>query len=486
MFDLIIKRGFVVDGTGNPGFTADIAITNGRIVDIGTITAEAKQVIDAKGQVVSPGFIDAHTHEELNILLDPLMERYLRQGITTVIDGQCGTSLADNSADTLAYHRQSDNPIIHKLQDKWNSLTEYTSIAEGKGLGFNHGVLLGHGTLRWLVMGKACLDAPSPAQLNQMKDILARGLEQGALGLSSGLDYVPSRAATTDELVELCKVVAKYDGTYSTHIRKAVAFGRSDGIAEAIQIGRRSGVRVQVSHLTYANDEGVLWMEKARQESVEIACDVMPHSGGHVMRLDRFASSVKASSFDYFDLPMDDFYAMLNDPKARSTMVGEYGQLRLPAKELILVNCKDKNIEGRSIADLAEMQGKSISDTLMDLLASKEPLASLWMYANRRNKSNPDKFPIKRSIVESPIVCCGSDSIMIDPSDPFVHYELQRNGVFPRFLEVGREFGVRLEYDIQRLTSLPAQQHRLKDRGLLKSGMAADVVVFRPDKFFFP
>lgn len=486
MLDLLVKRGFVVDGTGNPGFIADVAVKSGRIVDIGSIDTSAIKTVDARGQFVTPGFIDAHTHEELNILIEPVLERYLRQGVTTVINGQCGTSIADNSSDTIAYHRQSDNPMIDKVVDRWDSLEAYKTVAEGKGLGFNHGLLLGHGTLRWLVMGSASLDAPSPSQMDEMKAILTRGMEQGALGMSSGLDYVPSRAATTDEIVELCKVVAKFDGTYATHIRKAIAFGRSDGVAEAIQIGRRAGVRVQVSHLTYANDEGVAWMEKARQEGVEIACDVMPHSGGHVMRLDRFASSVKSSSFEYFNMDMDEFYALLSDEEARSRMVREYGQLRLPAREVILVNCKNRNYEGRSIADMAELAGQSIEDTLMDLLANEEPEASLWMYANRRNKSNTDKFPVIPSVATSPIVCCGSDSIMVDASDPFTHYELQRNGVFARFLEVGRELGTRLEYDIQRLTSLPAQQHRLKDRGLLKVGMAADILVFQPNNFSFP
>ena len=485
MLDLVIRGGRIIDGTGTPGFIADVGVKDGKVAAIGKF-GDAHQVVDARDRVVCPGFIDPHTHEELGLLVDPVLERYLRQGVTTVINGQCGTSIADTSDKTRQARDRDDNSILQKITETWDSLPEYKKGAEKKGLAFNHGLLLGHGTMRWLVMGKADLRPPTSEEMAAMKAMLEQGMEQGALGMSTGLDYVPSRAATTDEVVELAEVVARYDGTYASHVRKAVAFGRGDGVAEAIQIGRRAGVRVQVSHLTYADRLAVEWMERARQEGVEVACDIMPHSGGHVMRADRFAGSIKNSLFEYYDLGLEEFYRLLKDEKAREFMLENNSQIRLAPDQIILVHSEVPSWEGRSLADVAAMNDKEPAEMWFDLLAERPPRVSFWMYANRRNKTNLDRFPVLKETASSPVVTCGSDSIMPDPSDPYLHYELQRNGVFPRFLEVGRDFGLRLEYDIQRMTALPAQQHRLQDRGVLRPGMAGDILVFSPERFVFP
>ncbi len=485
MLDLVFKGGRIIDGTGTPGFVADLGVKDGKVAAIG-ILDEAHRVVDATERVVCPGFIDPHTHEELGLLVDPVLERYMRQGVTTIINGQCGTSIADTSRATRAARDRDDNSLLQKIDQEWDSLPQYKALAEARGLGFNHGLLLGHGTIRWLVMGKADQRSPTTAELTAMKSMVEKGMEQGALGLSTGLDYVPSRAATTDEVVELARVVAAYDGTYASHVRKAIAFGRGDGVAEAIQIGRRAGVRVQVSHLTYADRLAVEWMERARDQGVEVACDIMPHSGGHVMRADRFLSSIKNSLFEYYDMELEEFYRLLKDEGARRFILENNSQVRLAPDQIILVHAQIPAWEGRTLADVAAMHDKEPADMWFDLLAERPPRVSFWMYANRRNKTNTDRFPVLRETASSPVVTCGSDSIMPDPSNPYFHYELQRNGVFPRFLEVGREFGLRLEYDIQRMTALPAQQHRLQDRGILRPGMAADILVFGPDRFFFP
>jgi len=480
--DLAIVNALVIDGTGNPGFRGTVGIKKDKIEYVGSLVPKAKKVIDAKGAVVCPGFIDPHNHEEISLFRDGLLERYLRQGVTTGIDGNCGSSIMPTSELT-----KKAPSVLGNLMpsESWNSLEEYKQAAESKGLGYNHAILAGHGTIRWHAMGGALRRRATSEELNKMKRFLEEMLSQGAIGMSTGLDYVPGRVADTAEIVELAKILAKYDRTYASHVRSAVAFDRGDGVAEALSIGRQSGARVHVSHLRPADKGPVMWIEEARKRGVEAACDVMPQSGGHVHRMDAFTEEIKNSFFEYYDMPVSEFKKVLKTPEGRKH-VKENGQVAQDKNEIILVHCKEEWWEGRSIASVAARLGVDPTEFLLDLMASDEVVTHIWMYCNRRNKSSIDRHPVYKEVMSSPVVTCGSDSILVDPLSPLYHYELQRNGVFPAFLEMAGAFGSSLEYNIMRCTSLPARMFRLEDRGLLSPGMAADVLVFDPREFHFP
>ncbi|MGI6666542.1 MAG: N-acyl-D-amino-acid deacylase family protein [Bacillota bacterium] len=480
--DLVIMNALVVDGTGNPGFRGSVGVKGDKIAYVGALTPKAKKVIDARGAVVCPGFVDPHNHEELSLFRDGLLERYLRQGVTTGIDGNCGSSIMTTSKLTKKVQSVLGNP---PPEASWNSLEEYKEAAESQGLGFNHGVMMGHGTMRWHAMGGAFRRQASPDELDKMKRFLEEGLSQGAIGMSTGLDYVPGRASDTAEIVELAKILAKYDRTYASHVRNAVSFDRGDGVAEALSIGRQSGARVHVSHLRPADKASVTWIEEARKRGVEAACDVMPQSGGHVHRIDAFTEETKNAFFEYYDMPVSEFRKVLLTPEGRKR-VKENGQIASDKDEIILVHCKEEWWEGRSVSSVAGRLGVDPTDFVLDLMASEDIVTSIWMYCNRRNKSSIQRHPVYREVMSSPVVTCGSDSIMVDPKNPLIHYELQRNGVFPAFLEMAGGLGSSLEYNIMRCTSLPARMFRLSDRGLLAQGMAADLIIFDPLEFHFP
>ena len=485
MLDLAIIDGFIVDGTGNPGYVGDIGIRDGKIVQMGQLSQDAKKTVNASGRVVCPGFIDPHTHEELTLFINPVLERYMRQGVTTCINGNCGTSIAPTYEETEEFFRtQGKDYALDAVDEPWGSLDEYReSLQKRGGLGFNHGLMVGHNTIRWSVMGFE--DRPPTSQeMEMMKDRLLAGLDQGALGMSTGLVYVPGRAASTDEVMELVGLLPDYDATYATHVRGWSS--RGDGVAEAIQIGRQTGATVQVSHLNCSDKQPIGWIEDARQRGVEIACDIMPHSGGHVYRADKYLYAVKNVSFEYRGTTIDEFRQLLKKPESRQKVAGRNIQMQVPPEDVILIHTEDCDWENRSVAEIAQRLDCDPTDLWFDLMIEEEPRVNFWMAGHQRNKTNLDKFPILKETVSSPVVCCGSDAMMPNPRDPYGHYELQRNGVFPTFLDYNSDHQQRFEYVIQRLTSLPAQQFRLKDRGLLREGFTADINVFDPDEFYWP
>ena len=220
LFDLVVKNGIVVDGTGNPWFKADVGIKDGRISDIGELSSsESKRVLDAKGLVVAPGFIDMHAHSDFSLLVNPLAESKVRQGVTTEVIGNCGSSAAPLN-DFLKEEIKETSPVLEeaKLKLDWYSMDEYLKRLERNGIALNVAPLVGNGNIRALVMGYDSRRS-SRSELEKMKEVLAETMEEGAVGLSSGLIYPPSCYADTKELIELCKIVAKYGGIYTSQIR---------------------------------------------------------------------------------------------------------------------------------------------------------------------------------------------------------------------------------------------------------------------------
>jgi len=248
MLDLVIKNGRIVDGTGNPWFKQDVGIANGKIVKIGNLSAEeSKRIIDAKGLIVAPGFIDMHSHSDLSPLINPHTESKIRQGITTEVVGNCGVSAAPLN-DFLKEEIMKTTPILEEagLELDWSTMSEYLCRLDEKKIAINIVSLVGHGNIRAMVM-KYDARPPTKNELEEMRKVLVKTLEEGAFGLSSGLIYPPGCYANTTELIELCKVVARYSGLYSSHIRGEEE-RLIDSVKEAIKIGEKTEVPVEISH----------------------------------------------------------------------------------------------------------------------------------------------------------------------------------------------------------------------------------------------
>ena len=292
MYDIIIKGGKIIDGTGNPWFYSDIGIKDGKILRIGKLESEAtKQIIDASGYVVSPGFIDIHSHSDFAPLINPYMESKVRQGVTTEVIGNCGFSAAPLN-DFLRKEILETSPMLMEagIELGWTTMAEYMEKIERNGVSLNLAPLVGHGTIRAVVMGYK-RGKPTSKELEEMKRLLAEALEQGAFGMSTGLIYPPNCYAETDEIIELCKIVANYGGIYASHIR-GEGHQLLDSVKEAIEIGEKAGIPVEISHHKAVGKEN--WgkvkeslkiIKEARNRGIEVTCDVYPYTAGS-FRLD--------------------------------------------------------------------------------------------------------------------------------------------------------------------------------------------------------
>ena len=300
--DLLIKNGFIIDGSGKPGFHGDLAIAQGKITDIAaSLDCQATRLIDASGLTVCPGFIDPHVHAELAVLSEGGFEEFLRQGVTTLVTGNCGHSLVNGSSEQIyAYMTQKglislpSAEILKTQAPAWQDFPAYLEIVKSKGLSVNMGFLLGHGTLRWLLMGNS-KNKPSLKEETKIIGLIHKGMEQGALGLSSGLTYSPGRYGDTAELIKFAQAAGQYDGIYTTHLRSYL--GIPAAVEEAIAIGERANLRVQISHLTPTSPESFQTILSARERGLDIALDTIPQSSGHFRRKDRLFQYLTTQPF---------------------------------------------------------------------------------------------------------------------------------------------------------------------------------------------
>src|SRR6056297_516580 len=485
-YDLVIKNGFIIDGTGNPGFKADLAIKGEQITEIASqIDKKSQQVIDAKGKNVVPGFIDPHVHEEFIVLEDGKFEAFLRQGVTTIINGNCGHSVTPGDSKKI-FEYMYKNGLLSSLdyyaENQWCSLQEYIKLVKNKGFNINMGILLGHGTIRWSVMGGSKNRKPTKKETELLAEKIKEGLKAGALGLSTGLAYIPSKYADTKELIKAAELVRKEDGIYTSHLRSYI--GVLKAVKEAIQIGKSAKVRVQVSHLTPTVPEAFDEVLKAREAGLEIAIDTIPKSSGHCIRKDRLLQSIMASVSDLFEKGLDNLNKALKDPQLRNKIKKEARIFSGKMSNMYLINTDDKKLEEKSLASLSKEYNKDPKDLLLDLLLNDKVQFTLWNGGFRKKESPGTIYP--DNIADNPLVMVGSDRIFGENNNPYVWYELFRTGAFPIFFNMMKEKGVRTEEIIRRLTSLPAQQFRLTNRGLLKQGMKADISIIDFEQFSFP
>lgn len=481
-FDIIIRNGNLFDGLGNPSVRSDLGIRNGKIVVLDDLSlASADRIIEASNLAVAPGFIDVHSHTDIELLVDPRAQSKIQQGVTTEISGNCGDSpFPFCPADFEEYHRrQKEN---YGLDADWCDLPNFLDALRKAHPALNYVTLVGHGNLRAFVVGKNDI-LPTAAQLRRMQDLLSEMLAAGAVGLSTGLEYAPGSYAKTDELIELCKVVARHEKIYATHLRNEDDT-LEEAVAEALQIGRKSGVSLQISHLKACNranwpktDRILEMITAARAEGLPVEADRYPY----------IAWSTGLGSF----LPLwarqgenTDIIARLND-KQQLSEIAKYtigrGQ-RIGGWEQVVIcsveNERNKSWEGKSIAECSNISGKAPVDFIRDLLIDEKLHVSVVGFAM-------DEDGLKK-VLAAPFTTIGSDGNAVSPAGllgkgkPHPRYY----GTFPHVLaKYTREEKVfDLPTAVRKMTSQPARKFGLKQRGEIKPGYFADLVIFDPVK----
>jgi N-acyl-D-amino-acid deacylase len=485
LFDLVLKNGIVVDGTGNPWFKADIGIKDRHISDIGKLpSSKSKEVLDAKGLVVTPGFIDMHAHSDFSLLINPLAESKVRQGVTTEVIGNCGSSAAPLN-DFLKEEIKKTSPVLEeaKLKLDWSSMDEYLKELERNGIALNVVPLVGNGNIRALVM--ACDSRrPSKSELEKMKGALAETMKEGAFGLSSGLIYPPSCYADTEELIELCKVVAKYGGIYTSHIRGE---GETliDSVREAIRIGEKAGVPVEISHHKASGKSNwgkvkqtLKMIDEARSTGVDVTCDVYPYLAGST-GLDALLPTYA------WEGGVEKLVERLKNPGIRNRLRQEMkeGQSSIfrasDWNTIMIAYCKrHREYEGKTIAEIVKQKGIDPFDFVFDLLIEEKASVAIVIFMMCERDM--------RVVLRHSVSMMGSDSSATAPYGVLGRGKPHPRtyGTFPRVLGeyVRRKKLLTLENAVRKMTSFPAQKLRLRDRGLIREGMWADVTVFNPEK----
>jgi dihydroorotase/N-acyl-D-amino-acid deacylase len=486
-FDVLIRNGHIIDGAGSPWYSGDVGIRSGRIAAIGNLAgATAKQTIDARGRVVAPGFIDMLGQSETTILVNPHLPSKIFQGITTEITGEGGSAapLSDYiiAADRLSYEHLQITP-------DWRTLEQYFARLEKQGIGINLASYVGATQVRRMVL-KDDNRAPSPAELDQMRALVRDAMQQGAVGVSTSLQYAPAPYASTEELIALAKEASRFGGIYATHMRNE-GNGVLKALDEAIQIGREAKIPVEVWHLKAAGKpnwgrmpEIVAKIEAARASGIDISADtyaypawfnsfsaIVPpwaHDGGDAKMLERLKDPATRAKIR----------AEMEDPK--SDWDNEWQEAPGPEAFLIAVvqNPKLLPLQGKRLTEVAQMWGKEPIDAAFDLLIEDQGFTMVAVFA----MSEPD---VAMALMQ-PWTSVDNDSQGTAPDGLLgkEHPHPRAYGTFPRVLRkyVREEKKLRLEEAIRKFSALPAQRMRLTDRGVLKQGMWADVVVFDPDK----
>ncbi|GAB4482308.1 MAG: D-aminoacylase [Thermodesulfovibrionales bacterium] len=478
-FDLIFTGGMIIDGSGRPGYAADLAVTGDRIAAIGRIDpSDARKTIPVAGLAVAPGFIDAHSHSDFTLLADPRAEGKITQGVTTEINGNCGMSAAPLTAKA----RERREPDLRDLgiASRWQSLAEYFRLLEYAGPSVNTAFLAGHGNIRGCVVGYEDR-RPSDDEIRVMDFLLREALEQGAIGLSTGLIYPPGTYADTDELAHLCSGMSALGGIYTSHMRSE-GDSLNQAVQEVIEIGARSGVPVHVSHVKTAGEENwhkaesvIEQMENARLNGIRVSCDCYPYTSSST-DLDSILPSWTYDGGNERELER------LRNPvtrdRIRAEMSGKTGRPGYWDKIVVSSVSSGANawMEGKTLAEIGRTIGLDPLDAVFRVLQEEE----LRVGAIFRSMSEENK----RKFLSLPYCMIGSDSSSRSFDGPTRRGKPHPRtfGTFPRFLRrYAIEQGVmELHEAVRRMTSLPAATFGIQGRGLLREGMYADIVVFEP------
>jgi dihydroorotase/N-acyl-D-amino-acid deacylase len=487
-YDIIIRHGLIVNGSGQQPFYADVAVQGDRIARIdnadGLRGARAKRVIEAVDQVVAPGFIDMLGQSETYLLIDPRAMSKVMMGVTTEITGE-GESIAPVNERLIK--EQEDFNRRYKLTIDWRTLGEYFSRLEKQGSGVNLATFVGATQVREYVLG---FDnrPPTPAELEQMKELVAAAMGDGALGLSTSLQYVPARFAKTDEIVELAKVARQYGGIYATH-QRSEANALDESLNEVFQIARRAQIPVEIWHLktAYKKNRGrmpevLAKIRRARAQGLDITADIYPYIAG--------STSLSACLPPWgLEGGTEKMLARLRDPSIRERLKQEittdskeweniYLGSGLAPGVLIgsVINRDLETMQGKRLSQIAEEQGKDPLDALFDLiLADHGQTGAIYFMMSEDDM---------RAAMRAPFVSFCTDSGARANDGPLAGSKSHPRGwgSYPRILGryVRGEHLLTLEKAIQKMTGMPAKRVGLRDRGLLREGMFADITVFDP------
>jgi len=484
-YDLIIRNGHIIDGTGSPWYSGDLAITGGHIAAIGHLAeAKAKRSIDAHGLVVAPGFIDMLGQSEFTILVNPHLPSKIFQGITTEITGE-GNSIAPLN-DRIA---KADRATYDHFQIKpdWTTLRQYFARLERQGMGINLASYVGATTVRRMVIGDGNRP-PDAHELERMRQLVREAMHDGAVGLSSSLQYAPAPYATTEELVALASEAAKMGGIYATHMRSE-GDAITPAIDEVIRIAREARIPAEIWHLKAAGK--VNWgrmpeilghIEKARESGLDITADTYAYTAW----FSTFSAFIPPWAHDGGDAKLTE---RLKDPAMRArirkemqtpsnTWDNEWQEISGPEAILVSVvhNPKLRPLQGKTIAEIAKLWDKDPLDTIFDLLIEDDAFTSVAVFG----MSEPDVL----LALQQPWVSGCNDSQGTAPDGLLgrEHPHPRAYGTFPHILrKYVREDGkLRIEEAIRKFSALPAQKMRLADRGVLKEGMWADIAIFDP------
>lgn len=499
-FDIIIKNGQVIDGAGNPWIKVDVGVTCERISKVGKLSsASSAEIIDASGLVVCPGFIDMHTHSDFVLALKnngEILSPFIKQGVTMEVIGNCGFSPAPIRYLNLLkdYSAGIAGGYGDQLSWSWATMREYLELIEKQGVSMNVAPLVGEGPIRIAVMGFDTR-GPTEQELEDMKRLVAQAMEDGAFGMSSGLIYAPGMYTTTEELIELCKVVAKYGGIATFHIR-----GSSElffpALEEIIRIADESGVSVEQSHHE-ATGKDYWWkigttlkiIDEARSRGLDITFDVFPYVAANTTMLTLFPPwSLEGG--------VQKFLGRLRDPATRErikkdveTLVPVWPPWKVGGwphnfvkvcgwDNLIIIWCKgekNKKFEKMSIGEVAKILGKDPFDAISDLLLEENGEMSVLIHEIGGDRVSEEPM---LTVLRHPCASIETDAIPLKVGVP----PPGLYGAYPRVL--GRYVRERriltLEDAVRKMTSLPAHRLGIKDRGILREGSYADITIFNP------
>lgn len=501
--DYLIRDGYIIDGSGGDPVETNIGIKGDRIAFIGRAEVRAEEVIDARGLIVSPGFIDTHAHSEFTILVDGRCEGKLSQGVTTEINGNCGLSAAPLYGEALE-EREADFKELG-IRERWSTLGEYLSLLENKGIAINFATLCGHGNIRASVIGYK--NRPSDKEdILEMKRLFYEALREGARGFSTGLVYPPGVYADIEELIELCSKLQTPNSEliYVSHIRSE-GDGLIEAIEEAIRVGRETGADVHISHIKTSGehnwwkiDKAIELMEGARADGIALTCDRYPYVAAST-DLD-----VVLPPWIYEGVPpaspppgtsggrvREGVVRCLKDPEIRAKVKGELSSKLVPVSfkqgamdywkgVYISSVTKDENrwMEGKDIFGISQRMGKLPQDAVLDILIDEGLRVGAIFFS--MNKENLERF------LSLPYLMIGSDSSARSFSGPTRKGKPHPRGfgTFPRFIGryVRDKAILTLPEAIRRITQLPASTFGLRDRGLIKEGFYADIVIFNHDR----
>jgi dihydroorotase/N-acyl-D-amino-acid deacylase len=489
-FDVVITHGHIIDGTGSPWYSGDIGIRNGRIAAIGNLAnAPAKRTIDAAGKVVAPGFIDMLGQSELTILVDPRLPSKIFQGITTEITGE-GDSAAPINDATIAADRAAYDHL--HINPDWRTLRQYFARLEKQGMGINLATYVGATSVRRIVLGEGDVQ-PTPAQLDQMKALVRDAMRDGAMGISTALQYSPAPYAKTPELIALAGVASQYGGIYASHMRSE-GDAVLDSIDESARIGREAHIPVEIWHLKAAGKSN--WgkmpqiidrIDAARASGIDITADTYAYTAW----FNTFSAFIPPWAHDGGD---EKLIARLKDPSVRARIrkdmttsgkdsAGEDWDnewQEIPGPDAILIavvqNPELLPLQGKRLSEIATLWHEDAIDALCDILIKDKAFTDVAVFG----MDEPDVV----LALKQPWVSFDNDSQGTSPEGLLgtEHPHPRAYGTFPRILRkyVREEHALTLPEAIRKMTALPALRLRLTDRGVLKEGMGADVVIFDP------